>query len=172
MPHEALRFGTAALAAWRVTHLLAREDGPGDVVLRGRAALGTSWVGGLMDCFDCMSLWVAAPFAPLAVRGTTRDRVACWLALSGAACLLDRAAQGGATTIEEVDDGLLWEGARGAPGVDAAGAAAPGPGPVGWEAAATSPAHDRDPGAAGVRAGAGRPTGTAAAGPGPLRSGA
>lgn len=30
------------LAAWRLTHLLANEDGPADLVLRLRRALGTA----------------------------------------------------------------------------------------------------------------------------------
>jgi len=31
-----LRFGVAALATWRVTHLLAREDGPAAAIARVR----------------------------------------------------------------------------------------------------------------------------------------
>jgi len=51
------------LAAWRLTHLLANEDGPADLVLRLRRALGDSGIGHKMDCFQCLSLWVAAPLA-------------------------------------------------------------------------------------------------------------
>jgi hypothetical protein len=82
------RFAVAALATWRVTHLLASEDGPGDVVVRLRAGLGTHPVSGLVDCFQCLSVWIAAP-ASLYVTRDPRDRVAVWLALSGAACLLE-----------------------------------------------------------------------------------
>jgi hypothetical protein len=35
-----LRFALASLATWRVTHLLAEEDGPWDAVVRARARLG------------------------------------------------------------------------------------------------------------------------------------
>jgi len=85
----ALRFALAALATWRVTHLLANEDGPADLVFHLRRRLGDSPVGGLMDCFNCLSFWVAAPAA---VFVTTRPVVwaVSWLALSGAACLLER----------------------------------------------------------------------------------
>lgn len=83
------RFVLAALATWRVTHLLAREDGPGDAVLRMRQRAGDGVLGRLMDCFYCLSLWVAAPFALLVTRAPI-DLVLCWLALSGAACLLER----------------------------------------------------------------------------------
>jgi hypothetical protein len=85
----ATRFALASLATWRVTHLLAEEDGPADVVVRVRARLGTSFAGELMDCFACMSIWVAAPVS-LTVARRARDVPVAWLALSGAACLLER----------------------------------------------------------------------------------
>ena len=79
----------AVLATWRLTHLLAREDGPADLVVRLRARLGAGWLGHLMDCFSCVSLWVAAPMAWW--LGTTLgDGIVMWLALSGAVCLLER----------------------------------------------------------------------------------
>jgi hypothetical protein len=88
----AIRFTLAVLAAWRVTHLLAKEDGPADVLAQFRARLGTGSAGRLMDCFHCLSLWVAAPIAVFTCRKPL-DRLLAWLALSGAACLLERAAQ-------------------------------------------------------------------------------
>ena len=82
-------FLLAVLATWRLTHLLAREDGPGGVLAGLRARLGARWAGRLMDCFHCLSLWVAAPLA-LAVASTWPTWPLAWLALSGAACLLER----------------------------------------------------------------------------------
>ena len=79
----------AGLAVWRVTHLLAREDGPGGVIARLRAQAGSGQLGELMDCFDCLSIWVAAPFA-FSVARRPGDRLVSWLALSGAACVLQR----------------------------------------------------------------------------------
>jgi hypothetical protein len=84
-----MKFIIAALATWRVTHLLVSEDGPGDVVVRVRRALGDGFFGRLMDCFWCASLWIAAP-AALFVTTQPLDAALCWLALSGAACLLER----------------------------------------------------------------------------------
>jgi hypothetical protein len=84
-----LRFALAVLATWRVTHLLASEDGPADIIVRFRALLGQSILGNLMDCFNCLSLWIAAP-AALFVTRKPLDWLMTWLALSGAACLLDR----------------------------------------------------------------------------------
>jgi Protein of unknown function (DUF1360) len=83
------RFVLAALATWRVTHLLAYEDGPADIAARVRARLANSIVGGLIDCFGCLSIWVAIPFA-FAVALAPVDLILSWLALSGAAFLLER----------------------------------------------------------------------------------
>ena len=107
-----LRFGVAALATWRVTHLLANEDGPGGVIARTRERLGESQLGALMDCFHCTSVWVAAPFAFYVARKPS-DRLTAWLALSAAACLLN------ATTSRErgstgAGDELLWTKTSGA----------------------------------------------------------
>jgi len=84
-----IRFAAASLAVWRMTHLIAYEDGPGDVLFKLRTRVGHGFFGKLMDCFYCVSVWVAAVFAPFV---TTRlpDVALFWLALSGAACLLER----------------------------------------------------------------------------------
>lgn len=83
------RLALAVPAVWRLTHLLAREDGPFDLVARARATLGAGAWGRMFDCFHCLSLWVAAPLAPWLADGWTGIAVA-WLALSGAACLCER----------------------------------------------------------------------------------
>ena len=85
-----MRFALASLATWRVTHLLAEEDGPANAVVRLRERAGDGQLGELMDCFYCLSIWVAAPFG-LALARRPRDAPLCSLALSGAACLLEQA---------------------------------------------------------------------------------
>ena len=40
-----MKFVVAALATWRVTHLLASEDGPADIVVRVRRRLGDGVLG-------------------------------------------------------------------------------------------------------------------------------
>ena len=90
-----MRFVVAVLATWRVTHLLANEDGPADVIFRLRRRVGEGFVGSLMDCFNCMSLWIAAP-AALFVSTSALAWVFSWLALSGGACLLERLGGGSA----------------------------------------------------------------------------
>lgn len=92
-PAAGLALVAGVLACWRVSHLVAREDGPFDVVLRARARAGTSVVGRLMDCPYCVSVWAAAPLAGWLVRraGWRRaDVIPMWLAISGGACALER----------------------------------------------------------------------------------
>ena len=110
------RFAIGALATWRLAHLLAYEDGPGDVIVRARTRVGDAPIGSLLDCFNCLSIWIAGPFA-LATARRRRDVASTWLALSGAACLLERAAREPDRHHEhdgtEVADGLLWPEAAG-----------------------------------------------------------
>ena len=77
------------LCVWRLTHLLAAEDGPGRILARLRRRAGSGFWGTLLDCFHCLSLWVAVPFAWLLGEGW-RERLLLWLALSGAAILTER----------------------------------------------------------------------------------
>ena len=79
----------AALAAWRLTHLLAYEDGPAGVIATVRNVLRRRGWGAGLDCFHCVSLWVAAPLS-LWVAARPLDALMVWLALSGAACLGER----------------------------------------------------------------------------------
>jgi hypothetical protein len=119
--HVWLRFALAALATWRVTHLLANEDGPANAIVRIRRRLGNGFWGTLTDCFNCLSLWVALPMAFL-VGDTAMEWLVGWLALSGAACLLERAGRknsSGPVIIRHVETGeevpkhdLLWTESR------------------------------------------------------------
>jgi len=81
----------AILAVWRVTHLLQAEDGPWDLVVRLRRLAGSGFWGGLMDCFYCLSLWIAAPLAYFVGTGW-KERLILWPALSAGAILLERLA--------------------------------------------------------------------------------
>jgi uncharacterized protein DUF1360 len=83
-------FVLGVLGVWRITHLLAAEDGPGNVLVRLRRGAGEGFWGRLLDCFYCSSLWVAAPFALLLAAGW-HERFLSWLAFSAGAILLERA---------------------------------------------------------------------------------
>ncbi len=86
-----------ALCVWRVTHLLSAEDGPGDVLVRLRRSVGGGFWGALLDCFYCLSLWTALPFALLLAAGW-REGILSWLAFSAGAILLERATGPGPAT--------------------------------------------------------------------------
>ena len=81
------------LAVWRLTHLLQAEDGPWDAVLRLRAAAGNGMLGALMDCFYCLSVWIALLFTGLLAANWVHALL-LWPALSAGAILLDRATGG------------------------------------------------------------------------------
>ncbi len=85
-----MNFLLATLALWRVTHLIAKEDGPWDVIYHIRKTAGTGFFGSLLDCFYCVSIWTAIPFGCW-LGNNWWEKVLYWLALSGAACLLERA---------------------------------------------------------------------------------
>ena len=78
------------LATWRITHLLNKEDGPFNIVFLLRRKAGNSFWGALLDCFYCVSVWIALPFG-LAEGDSWWQKLLYWWALSGAACLLEQA---------------------------------------------------------------------------------
>lgn len=79
----------ATLCVWRITHLLQAEDGPWDLVVRLRRAVGEGFFGRLLDCFYCLSLWISFPFA-WGFGASWRERLLLWPALSAVAILLER----------------------------------------------------------------------------------
>lgn len=83
-------FVLCALAVWRLSHLLAYEDGPFDLVVRLRQRVGNGFFGSLMDCYYCVTVWIAIPFALLLTHDVVTGLVT-WLALSGAASALYKA---------------------------------------------------------------------------------
>ena len=91
------------LCTWRVTHLLQAEDGPWDLVVRLRRRAGNGFWGRLLDCFYCLSLWIAAPLAAL-IGANWAERLLLWPALSAGAILLERA-----TSREAAPPAQYWE---------------------------------------------------------------
>ncbi len=79
----------ASLAVWRLTHMLWGEDGPWNCFVWLRKLAGSSFAGHILDCFNCLSIWIALPLA--CWMGTTWPaRALAWMAISGAAILLER----------------------------------------------------------------------------------
>jgi hypothetical protein len=79
----------AVLVVWRLTHLFYGEDGPWKLLVRLRHAVGDGFWGSLLDCFYCLSLWMAAPLAWL-MGANWKQRLMLWPALSAGAILLER----------------------------------------------------------------------------------
>ena len=84
------RLMLGVLIVWRITHLLQAEDGPWDIAVRLRRAAGNGFWGRLLDCFYCLSLWVAVPVAFL-LGESWWERALLWPSLSAGASLLEQA---------------------------------------------------------------------------------
>ncbi|MFT4155492.1 DUF1360 domain-containing protein [Parafilimonas sp.] len=80
----------SVFAVWRITHLLNKEEGPFDIIFLIRKKAGNSVFGKLMDCFYCLSIWIALPFG-LWLGTNWIEKILAWLALSGAAAWLEQA---------------------------------------------------------------------------------
>ena len=109
---EWYRLILGALTTWRLTHLFNAEDGPWQMFVRIRRAAGDSFVGELLDCFYCLSLWIAAPLAVLLGRSWP-ERLLLIPALSAAAIVVERMTAPAAPPMplyiedQEVPDGML-----------------------------------------------------------------
>jgi len=110
--HYGFRFILAALAVWRLTHLVSKEDGPWDLFRRFRSAARPTVFGRLVSCFYCVSVWASLPFAWF-VGGSILEMIVGWWAISGAAVLLERATREPFEfSLEEDEDGLLRQDER------------------------------------------------------------
>ena len=90
MEKDIFYFILSILAVWRITHLFGKEDGPFDIIFLIRKKAGAGFFGSLLDCFYCLSIWIALPFA-IWLGTTWWEKILMWLALSGAAALLEQA---------------------------------------------------------------------------------
>jgi hypothetical protein len=77
------------LCVWRLSHLLAAEDGPWRIFAHLRLWAGSGLLGDLMDCFYCLTLWVSA-LTIFLFHDSWKERVLLWLACSAGAILLER----------------------------------------------------------------------------------
>lgn len=102
-PSEPLLFALSALAAWRVTALIAYESGPFRVLDRLRRLLVTLRLAQLVGCFHCLALWVTA-LVVLAVYEVTLWSVLLWLAVAGAVSTIERWLGGTTSTGGPEDD--------------------------------------------------------------------
>ena len=101
------------LCVWRIAHFLYAEDGPWDILVSLRRAVGEGVMGRLLDCFYCLTLWISLPITLLIAESVT-EKLLMWPALSGGAILLERVTasepvqlQASYIEDEEEEDGML-----------------------------------------------------------------
>jgi hypothetical protein len=79
-----------SLAVWRITHWIQLEEGPWQALALLRRFVRARGWGGPLECFYCLSLWVAGIVA-VSLGRDWAYRALLWPALSGGAILLERA---------------------------------------------------------------------------------
>jgi len=95
-----LDFILVALATWRLSSLLVKEDGPGDILGKLRAKAGVKYddfsrpygnnvLAGILSCVWCCSVWVGFVTGVLLKPRNFADYLAKALALSSSAILID-----------------------------------------------------------------------------------
>ena len=97
---EWLRWLFAALAVYRLSQLVALDDGPWDWLLRFRTWAGcydrgengepmTTW-GKLFECPYCLAVWFALPVLILVLTASVvGDMLLAWWGLAGAQALME-----------------------------------------------------------------------------------
>ena len=76
---------------------------------------GRGFWGDLLDCFYCLSLWIAAPFACW-LGDSWKERLLLWPALSAAGIMIERLLREPALYFETPEDDpnvVLWKEERG-----------------------------------------------------------
>ncbi len=107
-------FLLGTLSVWRITHLLQAEDGPWDSVIYLRRKAGDGFWGQLLDCFYCLSIWIAVPLS-ISLGKSLSHKILFWPAMSAGAILLERVTERGygeppAQSINESEDEyVLWK---------------------------------------------------------------
>lgn len=93
-----ISFVVASLVVYRLSRMLALEEGPFDIFMETRAWAwkrfeGKAWIQAGIQCPLCISFWLAIPIAILVTLQLHYPFYAffwLWLALSGAASFLYR----------------------------------------------------------------------------------
>lgn len=91
-----LTFLVSILAAYRIAHAIAREEGPWSVFARIRGRLDpnqATWLGRGITCAACVSVWtsLAVVLMVLYLPEAITVPLMFWLAAAGAALILNKA---------------------------------------------------------------------------------
>ena len=84
-----VKYGILVVVVWRLTHLISAEDGPFDLIIKLRKIIGSGFLGKLMDCFYCLSIWVGLGVAIYAGHGW-EEIIILALYYSGTSILLEK----------------------------------------------------------------------------------
>lgn len=87
--HDGVTLALLILAVYRVSYLIAIDEGPFSVIERMRGRVDPnqrSWRGRGIRCIACVSFWVAL-LATLLTGGNVLD----WLAMAGGALVIHKA---------------------------------------------------------------------------------
>jgi hypothetical protein len=87
---EIMKYFVIVIVIWRLTHLITTEDGPFDLIIKLRKSVGSSFLGKLMDCFYCLSIWIGLAFAWYLEKNNVEMIVILTLYYSGASILLEK----------------------------------------------------------------------------------
>ena len=87
--HELEKYLVTTIIVWRLTHLISAEDGPFDIIIRIRKLMGTSFLGKLMDCFYCLSVWIGLLCAWF-WTGMSKELIVLAIYYSGASILIEK----------------------------------------------------------------------------------
>jgi hypothetical protein len=86
---DLLKYFVIVIVVWRITHLISSEDGPFDLIIKLRKLLGNSFIGKLMDCFYCLSIWIGF-FASFYAENNFEGVIILTIYYSGVAILLEK----------------------------------------------------------------------------------
>jgi uncharacterized membrane protein len=84
-----LEYYVLVIVVWRITHLISSEDGPFDLIIKLRKQMGNSFIGKLMDCFYCLSIWIGF-FAAWYAGNNITEIIILTFYYSGASILLEK----------------------------------------------------------------------------------
>jgi hypothetical protein len=97
-PYELVWLLLTVLAVWRLTALIAYEDGPFGLLVMLRRGLVRIGLGRLVGCFYCLSIWTSC--AAILVFPFSRATPLVVLGVAGAVAIIERALSGSPTTGE------------------------------------------------------------------------
>lgn len=95
-PYELVWLLLTVLAVWRLTALVAYEDGPFGVFMAVRRGLVRIGLGRLVGCFYCLSIWTSC--GALLVFPVRLETPLVILGVAGAVAIIERALTGSPTT--------------------------------------------------------------------------